>query len=80
LVACATPAVKQASAPAPTGGGAGDIQCHIESVTGSMLKNRVCMTKAQREAQQALTDQMKDALQYDRNSGCPNGNPPPCGK
>jgi hypothetical protein len=57
---------------------ASDIQCHTEAVTGSLLRTRVCLTKSQRDAQQVMTEQMKDALQNQPLVGCQNGGPPPC--
>jgi len=76
LCACASRPAAVGSASLPHG--AGDVQCHIEPVTGSLLKTRVCLTKAQREARQAMTDEMKDALQRQRSIACPNGSAPPC--
>jgi hypothetical protein len=55
-----------------------DIQCHLESVTGSLLKTRVCLTKAQREEQQAETDQTKQVI-HNTQAGCQRPNGQPCG-
>jgi hypothetical protein len=57
---------------------ADDIQCRMESVTGSLLKTRVCLTKAQRDAQQAETDQTKQ-LMKNPQAGCQRPNGQPCG-
>jgi len=56
----------------------GDIQCHLESVTGSLLKTRVCLTQAQRDAQQAATDQTKQMMKNPQ-AGCQRQNGQPCG-
>jgi type IV pilus biogenesis protein CpaD/CtpE len=76
LCACASRPIAVGSASRPQS--VGDVQCHIEPVTGSLLKTRVCLTRAQREAREALTDEMKGALQRQRSIACPNGSAPPC--
>jgi hypothetical protein len=55
-----------------------DVQCHLESVTGSLLKSRVCLTKAQRDALQAETDQTKQVI-HNTQAGCQRPNGQPCG-
>jgi hypothetical protein len=66
------------AAPAAAGGLNTDVQCHLETVTGSLFKERVCLTKAQRDAREGLTDAMKDGLDRQRSIACPNGSAPPC--
>jgi hypothetical protein len=76
LCACATRPVPVSAAAQE--GGPNDVQCHLESVTGSMFKERVCLTKAERDSRQALTDDMKTGLDRQRSIACPNGSAPPC--
>jgi hypothetical protein len=55
-----------------------DVQCRDQSVTGSLLKTRVCLTKAQRDAQQADTDQTKQMMKNPQ-AGCQKPSGQPCG-
>jgi hypothetical protein len=55
-----------------------DIQCRTEVVTGSLLANRICTTKAQRDLLKALTDQQKEELRNFPTTMCKSGSPPPC--
>lgn len=76
LCACATrplPVAQVAPESAPN-----DVQCRMESVTGSMFKRSVCLTKVERDARQALTDYMKTGLDRQRSIACANGSAPPC--
>ena len=57
---------------------ASDVQCHYESVTGSMFKRRVCLTKAERDARDGFIDDMKAGLDRQRSIACPGGGAPPC--
>lgn len=78
-LACAGCATRPAPAPAPAHEStANDVQCRLETVTGSLFKERVCLTKAQRDARQALTNDMKTGLDHQRSIACPNGSAPPC--
>lgn len=44
-----------------------DGQCHSEQLTGTMISRTVCITKAQRDAQQAAVDDIrKEAEQSNR--------------
>ena len=76
LCACATR--PPPLAPVAQEGGPNDLRCHMETVTGSMFKERVCLTKAERDARQALTDDMKTGLDRQRSIACPSGSAPPC--
>ena len=38
-----------------------DVQCHSEQLTGSLFAKTVCTTKAQRDAQQAAAEDLKNA-------------------
>ncbi len=39
---------------------ANDVQCHADSVTGTLIHKTVCLTKADRDAQQAANDDLKE--------------------
>jgi hypothetical protein len=41
-----------------------DVQCQSEELTGSKIPRTVCTTKAQRDAQQARADSVRDAYQH----------------
>jgi uncharacterized lipoprotein YajG len=49
-----------------------DLQCLVQPTTGSMIGHNVCTTKAQRDAQQADVDALKNAAQQS-GGGCRSG-------
>ena len=71
----ARPVALTATAPA---GRAAEVQCHVETVTGSLFKQRVCLTKLERDKRQGVIDDMKSGLDRQRSIACPNGSTPPC--
>lgn len=50
------------------GDSAQDLQCHDQRTTGSMMTRTVCTTKAERDAQQAATDQLRSSMEM--QGGC----------
>lgn len=67
LTGCATQPGKDHGAANVNAAGT-DIQCHSEQLTGTMLSKQVCTTKAQRDAQQAAVDDLKNAAAH--SVGC----------
>jgi len=83
--ACVTPDVQQdaagtatgsavASAPAAAPGSPNEMICQNEQVTGSLGKERVCMTRAQREAMAAYAKSETGDAQRRGDMGTAKGN------
>jgi hypothetical protein len=76
--ASAPPATRTAAA--GTGAAGSDVECHSETITGSHLSTRVCMTKAEREAREANSREMREKMSLPgavscgqaNQMGCPN--------
>jgi hypothetical protein len=49
--------------------GGPDVQCHTVQLTGSMIGKNVCTTRAERDAQQSATDELKHNVET-RVGGC----------
>jgi hypothetical protein len=70
VAGCATrPVIDHGTGNANAGGP--DVQCHTVQLTGSMIGKNVCTTKAERDAQQSATDELKHNVES-RVGGCPN--------
>jgi uncharacterized lipoprotein YajG len=61
LAGCAAQPVKDHTTDSANNSGQ-DVQCHSEQQTGSMFSKTVCTTKAERDAQQAANDQLRNAV------------------
>jgi len=68
VAGCTTQPAKDHGTSNATAGGP-DVQCHVEPVAGSMIDKTVCTTKAQRDAQQADVNGLKNTLQS-QSGGC----------
>ena len=51
-----------------------DVQCHAEQITGSLVAHTVCTTKAQRDAQEAGLDDVRNFAERPVG-GCTPGSP-----
>ena len=58
------PGTKSASNAGP------DVQCHSVAVVGSMIGKTVCTTKADRDAQQADMNDLRDAVRAQDSGAC----------
>jgi hypothetical protein len=60
--------------PNKTANGGPDLQCHSEETVGSLITRSVCTTRAQRAAQQAALDDVRQSVQSGAGfSGRPTG-------
>jgi hypothetical protein len=61
-VGCTTQPAKTANVAKP------DRQCHTDVLTGSLISKTVCTTQAERDAEQATVDGMRQSVQTAKGS------------
>jgi hypothetical protein len=69
------------TAPPPvtrTAAAGSDIECHNETITGSHLSTRVCMTRAEREMKEANAKEMRERMSLPGAVSCGQANQMGC--